>query len=82
MIIVARVNGHACLDAKLAQADHFFLSGLHKAGNTSDFLGSSVTPVFVGQIPGLNTLGISLARIDYAPWGVTPPHTHPRAPRF
>jgi quercetin dioxygenase-like cupin family protein len=79
MIIVARVNGHACLDTKLAQANHFFLSGLHKAGNTSNFLGSSVTPVFVGQIPGLNTLGISLARIDYAPWGVTPPHTHPRA---
>ncbi|KAK0602623.1 hypothetical protein LWI29_035330 [Acer saccharum] len=28
---------------------------------------------------GLNTLGISLARIDYAPYGQNPPHTHPRA---
>ncbi|CAB4306993.1 unnamed protein product [Prunus armeniaca] len=27
----------------------------------------------------LNTLGISIARIDYAPWGINPPHTHPRA---
>ncbi|RVW80180.1 putative germin-like protein 2-1 [Vitis vinifera] len=42
-------------------------------------LGSRVTPVTVGQLPGLNTLGISLARIDYASWGVIPPHTHPRA---
>uniref|UniRef100_A0A2N9HKN8 Germin-like protein n=1 Tax=Fagus sylvatica TaxID=28930 RepID=A0A2N9HKN8_FAGSY len=28
---------------------------------------------------GLNTLGASLARIDFAPYGVNPPHTHPRA---
>ncbi len=33
----------------------------------------------VDQIPGLNTLGISLVRIDYAPYGQNPPHTHPRA---
>nr|DAD47380.1 TPA_asm: hypothetical protein HUJ06_017317 [Nelumbo nucifera] len=31
------------------------------------------------QLPGLNTLGISLVRIDYAPYGLNPPHTHPRA---
>ncbi|XP_050367912.1 putative germin-like protein 2-1 isoform X3 [Argentina anserina] len=54
-------------------------SGLHIAGNTSNPLGVRITPVNVAQISGLNTLGISLARIDYAPWGVTPPHTHPRA---
>jgi quercetin dioxygenase-like cupin family protein len=34
--------------------------------------------VNVQQIPGLNTLGISLARIDFAPYGENPPHTHPR----
>ncbi|KAJ6763041.1 GERMIN-LIKE PROTEIN SUBFAMILY 1 MEMBER 13-RELATED [Salix purpurea] len=29
---------------------------------------------------GLNTLGISPARVDYAPYGgLNPPHTHPRA---
>ena len=33
----------------------------------------------VDQIPSLNTLGISLVRIDYAPYGQNPPHTHPRA---
>ncbi|GLT53705.1 hypothetical protein SLA2020_269590 [Shorea laevis] len=63
----AGVNGQACLDSKLAQADHFFLSGLNIAGNTSNPLGSKVTPANVAQIPGLNTLGISLARLDYAP---------------
>lgn len=75
----ARVNGHACMDSKLVQAKHFSFSGLHVPGNTSNPLGSRVAPVSVAQIPGLNTLGISLARIDYAPWGLVPPHTHPRA---
>ena len=32
----------------------------------------------VDKILGLNTLGISLARIDFAPYGLNPPHTHPR----
>ena len=31
------------------------------------------------QILGLNTLGISIVQIDYAPYGQNPPHTHPRA---
>lgn len=38
-----------------------------------------VTPANVVQIPGLNTLGISLARVDNAPYGLNPPHIHPRA---
>ncbi|GFY87462.1 RmlC-like cupins superfamily protein [Actinidia rufa] len=42
-------------------------------------VGSIVTPANVAQIPGLNTLGISMVRIDYAPYGQNPPHTHPRA---
>ncbi|XP_059668694.1 putative germin-like protein 2-1 isoform X1 [Cornus florida] len=73
------VNGMVCKDPKLVQANDFFFSGLHMAGNTSNAVGSKVTPVNVAQIAGLNTLGISLARIDFAPFGVNPPHTHPRA---
>ncbi|CAI8590362.1 unnamed protein product [Vicia faba] len=68
-----------CKDPKLVEANDFFFSGLHLAGNTSNPVGSKVTPVFASQLPGLNTLGISLARIDIAPWGVNPPHLHPRA---
>lgn len=79
VIIAAKVNGLACLDPKQVQANHFSFSGLHLPGNTSNPLGSGVSPVFVAQLPGLNTLGISMARIDYAPWGLIPPHTHPRA---
>ncbi|KAL6218456.1 hypothetical protein ACLB2K_011669 [Fragaria x ananassa] len=48
-----------------------------KACNRRRFL------LFRARIAGLNTLGISLARIDYAPnGGLNPPHTHPRASEF
>ncbi|XP_072969444.1 putative germin-like protein 2-1 [Typha angustifolia] len=73
------VNGFVCKDPKLAAADDFFFSGLDKPGNTMNPVGSKVTAVNVAQIAGLNTLGISLARIDFAPNGLNPPHTHPRA---
>ncbi|KAL7255336.1 hypothetical protein ACSBR1_009479 [Camellia fascicularis] len=72
------VNGKFCNDPKLATANDFFYSGLLTPQNTSNPVGSTVTPVNVMQIPGLNTLGISLARIDFAPYGLNPPHTHPR----
>ncbi|KAK4282366.1 hypothetical protein QN277_013753 [Acacia crassicarpa] len=71
------VNGKFCKDPKLVNANDFFYGGL-KQGDTSGPLGSAVTPVAVTEIPGLNTLGISLARIDFAPKGLNPPHTHPR----
>ncbi|THG14404.1 putative germin-like protein 2-1 [Camellia sinensis] len=73
------VNGKVCNDPKLATADDFFFSGLLTPESTSNPIGSKVTPVNVLQILGLNTLGISLARIDFAPYGLNPPHTHPRA---
>ena len=73
------LNGLACKDPKLAEADDFSFSGLNIAGNTSNAVGSRVTPVTVTQLPGLNTLGISMARVDFALGGVNPPHLHPRA---
>ncbi|XP_051148659.1 putative germin-like protein 2-1 [Andrographis paniculata] len=74
-----RVNGLACKNPASVQASDFSFSGLHLPGNTSNAVGSWVTPVSAAQLPGLNTLGISMVRIDYAPWGINPPHTHPRA---
>ena len=71
------VNGKFCKDPNLVYANDFFYGGL-KQGDTSGPLGSAVTPVAVKEIPGLNTLGISLARVDFAPKGLNPPHTHPR----
>ncbi|KAI9178283.1 hypothetical protein LWI28_024725 [Acer negundo] len=75
----ARVNGLACKDPKMVQSNDFFFSGLHIAGNTSNAVGSSIKPVNVAQIPGLNTLGVAMVRLDFAPWGINPPHIHPRA---
>ncbi|KAF6169546.1 hypothetical protein GIB67_028097 [Kingdonia uniflora] len=51
----ALLNGKACKDAKLAQAEDFFFPGLHLVGNTSNSVGSKVTPVNVAQLPGLNS---------------------------
>lgn len=73
------MNGLACKDPKTVGANDFSFSGLHVPGNTSNAVGSKVSPVFVAQLAGLNTLGIAMARIDYKPWGINPPHTHPRA---
>ena len=73
------LNGFGCKDPKMVTASDFSSSGLHITGNTSNPAGSRVTPMTATQIPGLNSLGISLVRIDYAPWGINPPHTHPRA---
>ncbi len=73
------MNGKFCKDPKLAKAEDFFFKGLDIPGNTDNRVGSNVTTVNVDQIPGLNTLGISVVRIDYAPYGQNPPHTHPRA---
>ncbi|XP_068656478.1 putative germin-like protein 2-1 [Aristolochia californica] len=73
------VNGLVCKDPMLATADDFSFSGLHIPRNISNAVGSTVTPVNVAQIAGLNTLGISMVRVDYAPYGQNPPHTHPRA---
>lgn len=63
----------------MVRAEDFLFRGLNQAGNTSNPLGSAVTAVNVNNLAGLNTLGVSLARIDFAPYGLNPPHTHPRA---
>ncbi|KAG6735676.1 hypothetical protein POTOM_058984 [Populus tomentosa] len=73
------VNGKFCKDPKKATANDFSFSGLNIPRDTGNRVGSNVTLLNVDQIPGLNTLGISLARLDYAPdGGLNPPHTHPR----
>ncbi|KAJ6360210.1 hypothetical protein OIU77_004252 [Salix suchowensis] len=74
------VNGKFCKDPAQVTENDFFYPGLNMPRDTSSPVGSKVTPVNVAQIAGLNTLGISFARIDYAPYGgLNPPHTHPRA---
>ncbi|XP_072996318.1 germin-like protein 5-1 [Typha latifolia] len=72
-----KLNGFAC-KANVTE-DDFFFKGLAMPGATNNTLGSLVTGANVEKIPGLNTLGVSMSRIDYAPGGLNPPHTHPRA---
>lgn len=75
------INGFACKASANVSAADFFYDGIATAaGNPSKTLvGSVVTPANVEKIPGLNTLGVSLSRVDYAPGGLNPPHIHPRA---
>jgi len=72
-----KLNGFPC-KANIS-ADDFFFDGLRNPGNTNNAAGSLVTAANVEKFPGVNTLGVSIARIDYAPGGQNPPHTHPRA---
>ncbi|KAL9141092.1 hypothetical protein ABFS82_14G080500 [Erythranthe guttata] len=72
-----KVNGFTCKSN--VTADDFFFAGLAKPALTNTTTGAAVTGANVQRIPGLNTLGVSLGRIDYAPGGLNPPHTHPRA---
>ncbi|XP_010544125.1 PREDICTED: germin-like protein subfamily 2 member 1 [Tarenaya hassleriana] len=74
-----RVNGFACKNPNNVTESDFFFGGLANPGLTNNTMGSLVTGANVEKIPGLNTLGVSLSRIDYAPGGLNPPHTHPRA---
>uniref|UniRef100_A0A1D1ZL73 Germin-like protein n=1 Tax=Anthurium amnicola TaxID=1678845 RepID=A0A1D1ZL73_9ARAE len=72
-----KVNGFPCKEK--FNASDFFSNAIAKPGATNNSLGSLVTAANVLKVPGLNTLGVSLSRIDYAPGGLNPPHTHPRA---
>nr|GEY15359.1 putative germin-like protein 2-1 [Tanacetum cinerariifolium] len=64
---------------KDVKAEDFLFRGLQRMGNTSNDISSNVTAVTVNQLAGLKTFGISMAHIDFAPWGLNAPHTHLRA---
>lgn len=73
------MNGLLCKDPTVATPEDFLFQGLNIPGNTNNKVGSNVTLVSAANLPGLNTLGISVARVDFAPFGLNPPHIHPRA---
>ncbi|EXB29777.1 Germin-like protein subfamily T member 2 [Morus notabilis] len=72
-------NGFPCKPVSAVTSEDFFFDGLSKQGNTKNAFGSSLTPGNVLAFPGLNTQGISMNRVDFAPGGLNPPHSHPRA---
>ncbi|KAG6418370.1 hypothetical protein SASPL_120573 [Salvia splendens] len=71
--------GYSCKSAANVTTADFVFTGLRKGGNTSNIISAAVTPAFDAQYPGLNGLGLSIARLDLAPAGVVPFHTHPGA---
>ncbi|XP_015163337.1 germin-like protein subfamily 1 member 7 [Solanum tuberosum] len=73
------VNGKICKDPKLATANDFYFSGLNVSGNEVPGLGFALKTVDVNNMPGLNTLGITLVRADLEPQRIGPFHMHPRA---
>ena len=74
------VNGHPCLPP-LAAGDEFLFSTRIATGGDplANPNGSNVTELDVSEWPGVNTLGVSMNRVDFAPGGTNPPHIHPRA---
>ncbi|KAL6187125.1 hypothetical protein ACLB2K_043240 [Fragaria x ananassa] len=73
-------NGAPCINPKLALPSHFTTSVLSKPGNTkANPFGFNVTLTNTLNLPGLNTLGLTMARVDIAANGLVPPHIHPRA---
>ena len=73
------INGIPCKNSKDITVQDFMFSGFQIPAAVAP-RGIAITPGFVGvNFPGLNTLGLSLARIDYDMGGLVPAHTHPRA---
>ncbi|KAM7484291.1 hypothetical protein LguiA_000300 [Lonicera macranthoides] len=73
-------NGVPCINPALAKFSHFGTSALSKPGNTqANPFGFNVTLTNTLNLPGFNTLGLAMARVDIAAKGLVPPHAHPRA---
>jgi len=73
------INGFLCKHPSTILASDFKTLLLNHAGDLDNIVRSSVNMVTTTEFPGLNTLGLSMARTDIAPNGVVLPHSHPRA---
>ncbi|WOH09995.1 hypothetical protein DCAR_0729456 [Daucus carota subsp. sativus] len=73
------INGFPCKNPTNITASDFKSSLLNHKGDTDNFLQSSTNIVTASEYPGLNTLGLSVARIDLDIDGLVMPHSHPRA---
>lgn len=73
------INGFPCKNPTNITASDFKSSLLNHKGDTDNFLQSATNIVTASEFPGLNTLGLSVARIDLDIDGLVMPHSHPRA---
>lgn len=70
-------EGYACKKPEKVTVDDFVFTGLGVSGSINNLIKAAVKPAFAAQFPGLNGLGLSLARLDLLVDGVVPMHTHP-----
>ncbi|CAA7055499.1 unnamed protein product [Microthlaspi erraticum] len=73
------VNGKFCKDPALVTANDFYTTGLNQRKPTNNTAGATATFLTVNNFPGLNTLGLSFARADFAVNGLVPFDYHSRA---
>lgn len=71
--------GYSCKPPANVTVSDFVFTGFRAAGNTTNIINAAVSAAFDAQYPGVNGLGLSIARLDLAPGGVVPMHTHPGA---
>lgn len=69
-------SGFSCKDPTKVTADDFVYSGMRVASNTSNLFKFGIRRALSPQFPGLNGLGISIARADFDVGGFFPMHTH------
>ncbi|XP_021758337.1 putative germin-like protein 2-1 [Chenopodium quinoa] len=73
------VNGKFCKNPKRVTINDFLYKGFNRTSVIDNPQGAEATLVNVDRFPGLNTLGVAIARVDFAPFGLNTPHLHPRA---
>ncbi|XP_065872121.1 germin-like protein subfamily 3 member 4 [Euphorbia lathyris] len=73
------INGLPCKNPANITSSDFKSLKLSQPGNTDNFFGSSTNIVTASDFPGLNTLGLSIARTDLDVDGSVLPQMHPRA---
>ncbi|KAF8677987.1 hypothetical protein HU200_046344 [Digitaria exilis] len=73
------VDGFSCRPQASVVDDDFFSTAIAAAASTNNPFGVNSTRATASTFPGLNTLGVSITRVDMAPGGLNPPHSHPRA---
>uniref|UniRef100_A0A803MSJ0 Germin-like protein n=1 Tax=Chenopodium quinoa TaxID=63459 RepID=A0A803MSJ0_CHEQI len=72
------VNGKLCKDPNHVTINDFLFKGFNIRGDTYNTDGANATLIDINRFPGVNTQGVSLARVDFAPFGLNTPHWHPR----
>ncbi|KAI3931601.1 hypothetical protein MKW92_011203 [Papaver armeniacum] len=73
------LNGFPCKPVYQVTSDDFLYSGLVNEASTVNPMGVAASFADVKNFPGLNTLGLLMARGELAPGGYFPVHVHPRA---